>query len=170
MSSNRDIRDAIKKIVGQDEMVSIACKVIEINGYVCDVEPLNGDATILDVRLQVANVKGLYIKPKKGSIIYISSLDENNYFVTLYSEIEEIVFGGGEFGGFVKVLELKKNLDKNNELIQSLLNVIQGSPIPEPGNGSPSALQTALVGAIGAKQLGNFNDIENKKITHGNFS
>ena len=169
---NNDIRKSIQKIAGQGKqhIVSIPAKVTAVNDNLCDVEPTNGDVEILDVRLQSSNVPGLYIKPVIDSIVYITRMDSDNYFVVMYSEIELIELGGDKYGGLTITPELKDNLDKNNELLQALLNIISGSPIPEPGNGSPSALQTALAGAILGKTLGNFDDIENEKIKHGDFS
>ena len=170
MATSREIRESIKKIVGNESITSFPCKVIAVNDNLCDVEPVSGDAEILDVRLQPSNVAGIYIKPKTDSIVYVTELNVDNFFVTLYSEIEEIELGGDTYGGLTITPELQENLDKNNSLIQALLNIISGSPIPEPGNGSPSAFQSALAAAIVGKTLGNFDDIENEKIKHGDFS
>lgn len=170
MSTNRDVREAIKKIVGKSNEFGIACKVVAVNGYLCDVSPISGDADILDVRLQTIEGKGIYIVPKMDSIVYVSSLDSIVYYISLYSEISSIEFGGADFGGFVKVLELKENLDKNNQILQTLLSILTGPPIPEPGNGAPSALQTSLAGGLAGKQVGSFENIENEKIKHGDFS
>lgn len=74
-------------------------------------------------------------------------------------------FNGGTLGGLTKTQELKTQLDKSNTLIESLLAVINGTEIPEPGNGSPSALQIALSAAITGQSLGEYSDIENEKIT-----
>lgn len=57
---------------------------------------------------------------------------------------------------------LKTEIEKTNKLLEALINIIKGPAIPEPGNGSPSALQVALNGAITAEQLGNFSDILSK--------
>jgi len=57
---------------------------------------------------------------------------------------------------------LQSQIEKTNNLLQSLLNVIEGASIPEPGNGSPSALQTALKAAVGSQTLGDFSNILSK--------
>ena len=169
---NRKVRDAIQKIARQgnkDYLISIPAKVTAVNKNLCDVEPVSGDAEIFDVRLQPGNVPGIYVEPKIDSIVYITQLDENNYFVVMYSEIVSIKLGNGENGGLIITPELKEQLEQNNELLQSLLDVISGAPIAEPGNGAPSALQIALAGAIAGQSLGNFENIENETITHGNL-
>ena len=165
---NRKIRDAIKKMAkGNKILVSIPAKVIDVNGHLCDVEPVNGDAEILDVRLQTSNVKGQYLKPKINSIVYISMLDEDNYFVSTYGELELIELGGDEYGGLTITPELQKQLDVTNELLKALILVIDGPPIPEPGAGAPSAFQTALKSALIGQSLGDYSNIENETITHG---
>ena len=60
----------------------------------------------------------------------------------------------------IKGTELKTQLDKTNELLQALLNIISGAPVTEPGNGAPSALQAALQAAVGTKVLGDYTNIK----------
>ena len=84
----------------------------------------------------------------------------------MFSEVESIVFDGGVNGGLTITPKLVQELNKNNTLLQAIITILSGSPIPEPGNGSPSALQTALKGAISGKELGDFSEIENSKIKH----
>jgi len=167
---NRKIRDAIQKIAKQkreDYLISIPATVTDVSGHLCDVEPNNGDAEIFDVRLQPSNVKGIYIEPVVGSTVYITQLDENNYFVVMYSEVVQIQIGGDDYGGLTITPELRNQLEKNNNLLQQLINILNGPPIPEPGNGAASALQAALSASITGLSLGTFDSIENENITHG---
>ena len=73
---------------------------------------------------------------------------------------------GNDYGGLIKIEELKTQLQKNTAILQGLLGTLK-TPITEPGNGSPSAFQATLITAIGALQAGNFSNIENKKVVHG---
>ena len=57
-------------------------------------------------------------------------------------------------------------LQKNTAILNGLLGVLKVS-VTEPGNGSPSAFQAALLSAIGTMQTGDFSNIENKKVVHG---
>ena len=137
-----------------------------------DVKDLSG--TIYpDVRKRAAigtgndAKKGIVITPVPGSSVIVSRIgDSDELFVVMFSEVESIVIDGGENGGLTIAPTLVQELNKNNELLQAIITVLSGPQIPEPGNGSPSALQTALKGAISGKKLGDFSNIENKKIKH----
>jgi len=74
---------------------------------------------------------------------------------------------GKGYGGVIKVEELKTQLEKSNQILQALLTVVRGAPIPEPGNSSPSALQTALSSAFASLGVGNFSGIASDKVFHG---
>lgn len=80
---------------------------------------------------------------------------------------DKIKINGDDLGGLIKIEELKKELQKNNIILEILLKICTSSPIPEAGNGSPSAFQSALMSALSGKQVGNFNNIENDKVLHG---
>jgi len=111
--------------------------------------------------------KGIVITPVTGSSVIISRIGASDeLFVEMFSEVESIVFDGGVNGGLTITPKLVQELNKNNTLLQAIITILSGSPIPEPGNGSPSALQTALKGAISGKELGDFSEIENSKIKH----
>ena len=78
----------------------------------------------------------------------------------------EVIINGGNNGGMTITPTLRAELQKNNVILQALLNVINGAPIPEPGQGAPSALQSALSGAVTGRQVGDFSNIENDKVKH----
>jgi len=78
-----------------------------------------------------------------------------------------VELNGKSFGGLVKGEELKTQLDKNSEILQSILTTLV-TPVPEPGNGSPSAFQAALKAALAGKAPGVFSAIESDKVFHGN--
>jgi hypothetical protein len=73
--------------------------------------------------------------------------------------------GTAEFGGdvdnMVRYSELKTGYDKTKAALDAILTILNGAPIPEPGNGAPSALQTALAAALVGKNTG---DISGAKI------
>jgi hypothetical protein len=140
-----------------------------------DVSPISGDAAINDVRLQadIDSTTGVVIIPKLESNVVVTFLNQKTGFVSLCTDVDKLLINtdivtinGGENGGLTITPELKTQLDKTNELLTGLINVLNGTPIPEPGNGAPSALQTALSTAITGKQLGEFDNIENEKVKH----
>jgi len=79
----------------------------------------------------------------------------------------EIHFNGDGLGGLVKIETLKRELTKNVGILNAALGVVRGTPILEPGNGGPSALQAALKLALGRKTPGDFAQIENETVKHG---
>ena len=111
--------------------------------------------------------KGIVITPVSGSSVIVSRIgDSDEMFVEMFSDVESIVMDGGDNGGLTITPELVKQLNNTNNLLQAIITILSGAPIPEPGNGSPSALQTSLKTAITGKQLGDYSKIENTKIKH----
>jgi hypothetical protein len=108
------------------------------------------------------------VKPKQGTDCLISIVegDEASTILIYAHEADLILYNGGDNGGLVITPKLVEELDRTNELLTALINTINGSPIPEPGNSAPSALQTALKTAIATKSLGDYSAIENEKIKH----
>ena len=128
-----EIKDYIRSLAGQQEAVAVLAKVVSLNEdeNTCEVEPLNEEANILDVRLSpvLDSEEGLIIYPKVNSIVVVVLLDKATAYVGLVSEIlkvkikmgatnlaleegklrvnidveEGIVFNGGGLGGMVVV-------------------------------------------------------------------
>src|ERR1035437_4869564 len=141
------------------------------NDYI-DVKDLSG-TLYPDVRKRASlgtgddQKKGIVITPVSGSSVIVSRIgDSDEMFVEMFSDVESIVMDGGDNGGLTITPELVKQQNKTNELLQAIITILSGTPIPEPGNGSPSALQTSLKTAITGKQLGDYSKIENTKIKH----
>jgi hypothetical protein len=108
------------------------------------------------------------VKPKEGTDCLIAILegDDATAFMLYANEADLIEFNGGSNGGLAITPTLINELNKTNAILQAIVNIINGASIPEPGNGAASALQTALKTAITNKNLGDFSQVENKKITH----
>jgi len=60
--------------------------------------------------------------------------------------------------------KVKDNADRLHDHLEALERVIQGAPIPEPGNGAPSALQAALQAALAASPLPDVGDVAAGKV------
>jgi len=76
---------------------------------------------------------------------------------------------GKNLGGLIKINELKAQLEKNRVILQTILTVL-ATPVNEPGAGNPSAFQAALLAALTGKVPGDFSNIENTKVNHGDGS
>ena len=114
----------------------------------------------------------LFARDENGKIVAkIKMLNSGNIEIEADGDCKvkakgNIEINGSDYGGLIKIEELKTQLQKNTAILQGLLGTLK-APITEPGNGSPSAFQAALITAIGTLQAGNFSNIENKKVVHG---
>lgn len=78
-----------------------------------------------------------------------------------------VEINGTNLGGAVIAGELQAQLEKNNQILQAIKQVLS-VPVNEPGGGSPSAFQAALNAAVSSLPIGSFDHIENEKVKHGN--
>lgn len=189
MATYSDIRrmleQFVKKNAAQAFLVEGTIKAVN-DDQTCDVDPLDGGATYLDVRLLplagAADV-GFITYPKKDTNVIIAVLSETEACLIMCQEIESMklfvgdqfkleikdngdcVFNGGDNGGLIIIDKLKQEVDKNSQILQTILNILQ-TPINETGNGVPSAFQAALNIALQGKQTANLTNITNNKIKH----
>lgn len=166
-----NIREAIIKIVenGQNfEVYSKICAVTAIDKdlNVCDVKPLDGDAEILEVKLTATegNKDGFIIYPKIESSVIVTFLDKDTAFVSMCTEIDEFIFNGGKNGGLININTLIDELNKNNDILKA---IIQGFStfIPVPNDGG-AALKTTMSSLLSPLNVGDFANMEDKKIKH----
>jgi len=137
------IKDSIKKLAANhDEVYSCVAKVIKVNDATVDVDPVNGDAIIFDVRLQ-ANIEksdGLLIKPKDGSFVIVTFINKNVAIVTGMAEIDSIEFANNTVKSLVKdAISIEvNNLDLSTEIssffdkIDSLITLISNLKVLTP--------------------------------------
>lgn len=188
--SNRAIKDTIKQLAGtfnKDMIAFVECTVSSVNAgaQTCDCVAISGSAEteIPNVKLSAEANDGVVIIPKVDSTVIVGLSSRIGAFVAMFEDLDSyqivinetkflisdglIKFNDGSFGGLTKSQELKTQLDKTNDVVNTILTILTGSPVNEPGNGAPSALQATLSAALAAKQVGDFSDIENEIITHG---
>ena len=178
--SDRAIIESINKIVGNhknDQVVYANATIDSIDlasrSCVCTLIDNHTEYQIT-AKLMATVDDGLLLIPSIDSTVKIILSRDVEPFVCQYSELDEIridavdkiVFNGGE-NTTVKGDVLKTEIEKTNSTLQAILTVLTGSPIQEPGNGSPSALQATLASALAGKTLGSFTSIENNNILHG---
>lgn len=176
MKKGRTYKDDLRNLMNEftrlilnaERFYSQVAKVVSVDETekTCSVEVLNGPE-ISDVRLQqLSGDNGFLMVPTVDSLVIISYTDKTTAFVSMFSYIDRVIFQGGTNGGLTITPELVSNLDKNNQILQDLLTVLTGAPIPEPGNGAPSALQAALSVLLTGKTVGDFSGVENVKFKH----
>jgi len=82
---------------------------------------------------------------------------------TLQVDSTAWVFNGGSTG-MVKADVLKTESEKDKAILDGLMQIITGPPIPEPGLGAPSAFQAALSAVLAGKTSGDWTTLQNDKI------
>lgn len=177
MANEQEVRESLIDFIRRNTSGGLAmCKVVSVNEgeATCDVSPIDNEGlTWYDVRLRVLPESGPLLIPKTGSYVIVGILGQSQGFcVVQFSGIDKaylsaengIAFNGGTLGGLVKAQTLAAELNKNNQLLSAILAVINGSPVPEAGNGAASALQVALKAAVVGKPLGDFSALENNDI------
>ncbi|MCT4580845.1 MAG: hypothetical protein N4A35_05450 [Flavobacteriales bacterium] len=190
MAFEEEIRQSVRAIVSDMIPLTIQwAKVdsIDLSNGTMTAIGLEDDLPFEDVLLNI-NTTGILTIPTIGTKVLIGMVENSdmNALLLMAEEIDSYLItvkngfklhlkddgtatiNGDGFGGLTKTPELVKQLNKNNAVLSALIGVINSpAPIPEPGSGSPSALQAAFKTAISGKTLGNFSNVENKKIKHG---
>lgn len=190
MDKPAQIREAIKALTDKPHYNSSAlingtCSAINgIDTIDVDVD----DITYHDVQLQAITEgagKSLIIIPSKGSKVIIGNVENGTGYVLINADKPDriiikqadgmyidvmkdvIKLNGDSEGGILIEKKLVDELKKVNDILQAIMATISGPPIPEPGSGAPSALQTALKGVIAGKILPQYVQITNDKVKHG---
>lgn len=145
-------------------------KSVDTGKLTCVVE-LFDETVINDVRLKAAidDVTDALVQiPAVASTVLVALIGNNISvrFIIAFSIVDEVRFYNGENGGLPIWPDTKAQLDKVKDLLTQIVNVLNGSPIAEPGSGAPSALQTALKAAISGKPLPDFENLEDIKVKH----
>lgn len=166
MNEEQQLLTALKQL-GHNPSGVFPAKVKEVSGEVINVIALDG-TEYLDVQLKatINGNGGMIIKPTVDSMVLVERIDNSNrLFVTMFSEIEEIVFNQGENGMVI----IDKLTDKLNELVKAfnshvhsgvITAVSGGSGAPAVGTPGNSAKPTAEANEF--KQ----SDYEDSKIKH----
>lgn len=189
--SSEQLRKSLKRLM-RSELVHAAIsgtvRSVDEAMLTCDVDPADGGPTLYDVRLKVsrgAQEVGCFSIPKVGSKVLVLVLDGNlnNSAVVQVEDIKEhlvrvnggaelrikpngvVIVNGEQFGGLVKVQELRSELSKVNAFLATLRQAISAAPIT-PGDGG-AAFKIAVNAAIASQQLPTYTDIENTKVKHG---
>lgn len=185
--SDAEIRELFRNLIDVPVQV-VPGRVLSVDEdkLTCIVKPIGGDPEIkARLKSAVDEKEGYFLLiPEVDSSVLVGLInnDETKSFVLSFGQLSKLhvligsqrlvmnsegwVFNEGNNGGLTITPKLVQELEKTNQLIQAILTVINGASIPEPGNGSPSALQVALKSAIVGKSLGNYSSIENDEIKH----
>lgn len=178
-----ELFEMMKRAFGQSDPF-LQGEVLEVykDECTCKVDAAGAVYNNVQLRSIISDDTGMVMFPAIGSkVLCLRMPGSNRLKVVMFETLEswqvkigesvltvrgDLISMNGEDYSLVKSEVLKEELDKTHNLLSALLNVLGGAPIPEPGNGAPSALQAALSGAVAALSLGSFNNIANEKIKH----
>lgn len=160
------IREVINQMVDKNTPPQIA-RVLSVDGIKCNVELLSDETTLYDVQLATQE-NGILYTPKTDSFVLVVMLNNVQGYIVSYGEIENIKFGDGAFDGIVKVNDLVNKLNT----LESDLNTIKQvfttfAPVPSDGGAALKAAAATWAGQTLTQTT--TQDLENEKITHGNF-
>lgn len=169
--SDRGIAEAVQKLAGThlaDRVYYLNAEVISVDeqNRTCKVISLSGNSdNEFTARLMASVDDGFLIVPAVGSTVVVSRSDFNGASVMQYSEVEKIVFRGGDLGGLVKVIELTKKLNTLENKLNSLVLKYNTHTHNVTAVGSPTG--SSLNPESGQLTPTQRKEIENDKITHG---
>jgi hypothetical protein len=179
------IQDIIKILAGTSTAMHLqVCKVksVDADKRICDLEPLNGDAEILDARLQASTelAEGFVLVPKVNSFVVAGFFSKDAAVIVISSELEkvhikvgdselevtgsEIIINGGENSGLVKVGELKDQIDNITNYLEALKDCLT-TWVPVPSDGG-AALQTYANTKLALVTKPSSVALENTKVKH----
>lgn len=166
--NTRNIGDLVRQLVAnEEEIYSLPCKVVSLKDSFAELEPLNGDPNLLDVKLIAGAAEfPLLITPAIDSVVVATFLSKDTAFISIYSEVESIALRGDQYGGLIQVNELVDQLGKLTARVDGIIDAINnGVPVPQDGG---LALQTTIkTGLALLVDKENFNNLENNNVKHG---
>lgn len=126
------LNELVDKRIRLEELYSVVgkCKNISESDRTCDVEPLDGSAEILGVRLQasISSHKGVVFIPKDKSEVLVTFINKDTGFVSVYSEIAKVV-GVLEDDGEVDLKVKDTRLQMNKDGIVLNGGQLEGLPV-----------------------------------------
>ncbi|MBC7382249.1 MAG: hypothetical protein H7296_04545 [Bacteroidia bacterium] len=160
------LKEAIQELAGtrnQDEVKLYQAIVnsVDIEKRNCNVTTVTGNATLtFDAMLTAGVSDGIIVIPQVDSFVFVLKSKYTIPFVVLYSDIEKLVLKGGEFGGFVKVIELTQKINNLENKVNELITIFNAH--------SHSALNVPTSSIISSQLIPTERaEIENQNITHG---
>jgi hypothetical protein len=140
---------------------------VDENELTVSVKQLDGTERT-DVRLKAAVdevTDGMVEYPKNGSTVLIGIIgnDSKTAFIVKCSEVDKVVFFGGE-RPLVDWPKLKDELDKTNAVVQALVDAItEWVIVPSDGG---AAFKTIASTKLGGKAVGEYEELDDEKILH----
>lgn len=123
------IKEIVKQLASDGgEYYGKVCKVKSVNGLVCDCEPVDGDADILDVRLIADESDEFFVLvPAVDSIVVVEFITKEAAYISMVSKISEIKFKIGEtyYSATDEGFLIKKNADTLKQILTLIIEAVQ---------------------------------------------
>ena len=183
MGSDRDISEAINKLVGTqrvDPMYYVNAEVVSVDipARTCSCVVTEGltELTLPNVKLMAVVDDGLLIEPKIGSAVKIIYSRDKESFVCQYSEIENITIDAntkiklndGSFGGLIKIESLTSKINALVSKVNELISTFNAHTHTYVNVSTPAITSVTATLVTTPASILNKTDYENTKITHGN--
>lgn len=185
LTVNRALRMLIRKTIPTQVVPGTVAEVDE-NKFVIDVDPVDDGARYNDVRLRsVIDDKdyGVIVIPEKGANVLIGIIHNNDnapYLISadkirkliiktkscqmMFEADGTIKFNDGKNGGLAITPTLISELNKTNAVVNAIKNLLlTWLPVSQDGG---AALKAAAAATLPPLSVGDFSNIENKKVKH----
>ena len=170
--SDRTIRESISILAGThkpDKVYSISAEImsVDIAARSCVCIQISGSVSTIinDVLLMASIDDGFLIIPSVGSTVNIIKSDGMDTYICQYSEIDKIIFRGGDLGGLVKVHPLLSKINDLENIINDLVIKFNAHVHPVVSIGAPTGPNSIIEPKILTPTI--LTELENKNITHG---
>jgi hypothetical protein len=171
MADNNSIKQAIREITKTDDVLySVLCKVksVDTANNICDCEPINGDADLLEVRLMAQNTNGFLIIPTVDSTVVVTMINKYTGYVAMFSDIEKIKLNGDNYDGLVKVGDLVDKLNNLENKVNSIINTFNTHTHPYLNVSTPATTSPSTSPVAGTLTPTQQMELENTTCLHGN--
>ena len=172
--STKEIKTALKKILDPNqEIYGIPCTVdsVDVTARTCYCIPIEtGKADLIDVRLIAdTDKKGFLIIPKVGSVVFVTMINNEAGYVSMFSEVSEIQLNGDNYNGLIKVVDLLNEINTRNTTLKTAITTaltsIDAAIVSLGGASTSSAAFTAATTTITNILKAT---VENTTVKHGN--
>lgn len=177
MSKETEIRELIRKIAKNSQVMLFNADVKSVEGATCTV--VYDGLELSGVRLTPGNDDSetkLIVTPRLNSLVTVidETGDLRDLAVFRWSEIESIstnieslIYNGGDNGGLCIVPELQTQLEKMTARIDGIINALNAGTAstgtPDSGAALITSIKTVLATIIDVED---FSGIENETIKH----
>lgn len=166
-----DIKKAVRGLGNTgNELYSIVCRVdsVDITNKTCYCIPLSeGGGDLQDVRLMSDNKVGFLIKPKVGSIVLVTMLNRATGYVSMFSDVDEILLNGNAYGGLVRIGQMVTKLNNLETALNNFVTLynahVHGGVTSGPSTTTPPAFPNSTT-LTPTQQA----ELENLTVKHGN--